>query len=181
MKPSPRYDFPVGVGADSTEYSGATRNAFSGIYTVTLNHIVLVTFVPSVNRQEPWPPALPEDFDSVSDSETARRSMIALARLSITPDDSRAGTIERHGSDKDARTIFYVRQDEFAVFARELEVVSDKLPGVHDTALISELGDQSFVRFLLDKVLPSGRLTDHALQMLGRKSDGRSPSGPVSG
>ena len=94
MKPRPHYDFPVGVWPESADYPNPTAEALSGVYPVTLNYVVSLVFVPTVDHRAPWPPELPQDVDHIESEADVRRMMIALSDLIVTPDDTRAGTIE---------------------------------------------------------------------------------------
>lgn len=69
MKPSPQYDFPVGVWPETAEHPEPISALFAGIYIVTLNHTESITFIPAVVRAPTWPPELPDDVDTVSSRE----------------------------------------------------------------------------------------------------------------
>jgi hypothetical protein len=175
MKEFPEYDFPVRAWAEGEDYAGAVREAYNGIYCVSLNRIVTITFIPRVDRRQPWPPELPEDFDVITDVETARRSVLALASLAVVGDDSRAGSTESRRADDEERTIFYVGTDELAELSRDVKALCDETPWVHDRVRFSKLAGRALGRFVSERVLPSGRLTLHQLHMLGRQPDGRTP------
>ena len=172
MKPKPRYDFPVSVWREGVDYPTAPPEVFSGIYSVTLNHMVAVAFVPAVDRRAPWPPMVPLDADNVATSAEARRMTLALSPLAVTPDDIRARSVETFLADCDAmHAIFYVNSDEFAALSRELDSLSDMFAGVHDAVLVSQLGDSALVRCLTQLVIPSGYLSARQLHLLGRRPD----------
>lgn len=175
MKERPQYDFPVRAWAEGEDYVGAVREAYKGIYGVSLNRVVTITFVPSVNQRPPWPPELPEDFDSITDFDSARRSVLALASFGVVADDSRAGSSESRPADGEQRTIFYVGTDEFAELSRDVEALCDETPWVQDRVRFSRLAGRALGRFLSERVLASGKLTLRQLHMLGREPDGRTP------
>jgi hypothetical protein len=172
MKPTPRYDFPVSVWREGADYPSASAEAFSGVYSVTLNHTISVVFVPPVDRRPPWPPVVPPDTDNVATSDDARRMTIALSPLAVTPDDVRAQTAETfHADCDDTHAIFYVRNDEFAALLRELESLSDTFAGVHDSVPVSQLGDSALARCLTQLIIPSGHLSVRQLHIIGRRPD----------
>jgi hypothetical protein len=168
MKPTPRYDFPVGVWRASADHSGPAAAAYEGIYSVTLNRTVTIEFVPTVDRRLPWPPELPPDVDQVDASAEARRTTVALARFLVTPDPERRGTIETISAEDDVHVVFYVSAAEFEEFARELASIAERMTGVRDAVLVSSLGGSALSLFLLERFLPDGRLSERELSMLGR-------------
>jgi hypothetical protein len=172
MKPTPHHDFPVSVWQESADYPSAAAEAFSGIYSVTLNHTISVAFVPTIDRRPLWPPVVPPDADNVASSDEARRMTLALSPLVVTPDDVRAQTIETFVVNSNVvRAIFYVRNDEFAALSRELESLSDAFAGVHDAVPVSHLGDSALARCLTQLIIPSGHLSVYQLHLLGRRPD----------
>lgn len=170
MKERPQYDFPVRAFAEGQDYVGAVRDAYKGMYGITLNRVVTLTLIPTVSQRRPWPPGLPDDFDSITDVETARRSVLALAEFAIVPDDSRAGSTESQPRERGHGTIFYVSTDEFTELTRDAEALSDEHPAVYDSVPISKLGNRAIGRLVNERVLPSGKLTERQLHMLGRNS-----------
>jgi hypothetical protein len=169
MKPTPRSDFLVGVWPESADHPSPVNAMYEGIYSVTLNHSVSFMFVPPVDRRAPGTPALPADVDDVRTPDEARRTVIALSSLVVTPDDARAATIETSISGDDRRCVtFYVTLDEFHELEGELRNFSERLPGVHDAVPVSEIADTRLARFLLTRALPSDQLSARALHMLGR-------------
>jgi hypothetical protein len=50
MKPTPRYGSPASVWREGADYPSAPAEAFSEIYSVTLNHTIWVAFVPAIDR-----------------------------------------------------------------------------------------------------------------------------------
>lgn len=172
MKPKPRYDFPVSVWREGVDYPTVPPEVFSGIYSVTLNHMIAIAFVPAVDRRSPWPPVVPPDADNVATSVEARRMTTALSPLTVTPDEIRAGSVETFLGRCDAvHTIFYVNNNEFAVLSRELDSLSDMFTGVHDAVPVSQLGDSTLVRCLTQLIIPSGYISVRQLHLLGRRPD----------
>lgn len=169
MKPTPRHDFPVNVWPESHDHPSPVNELYRDVYTATLDHIVHIQFVPAFQRT-PWPPELPNDVDEVTSKDEARRTIIALASYSVTPDARRAGEFETLETDEFQGVIFYVSVDEFERVATELRALADRFGGVHDSIPISELGGSAFEKLLLERIIPSGQLSSRDLAMLGRAS-----------
>ena len=172
MKPVPRVDFPVGVWAESAGRSPPLDLAYQGIYSVTLNHTVVVAIVPEIDRRAPWPPELPENVDEIETPAEARRTMIALGTIVVSPDAERAGTTEVLRTDGSTCVVFHVGVEDFARLAAELESLVQRLASVHDTVRISSLNPGPLSRLVLERVLPSGHLSARDQAMLGRNLDG---------
>jgi hypothetical protein len=169
MKPTPKYDFSVGVSPETREHPSPANELYRDIYSVLLNHTVSIEFVPAFTRA-PWPPTLPDDVDAIASSEEARRVTVALATYAVTADDARALTIELIDADG-KHVVFYVCLADFDELTIELQRVVDKLGGVHDAIAISQLAAPALTKLLLERILRSGRLTQYELYMLGRGSD----------
>jgi hypothetical protein len=170
MKPSPQHDFPVSVYRQQDSHTDeAVAAAFDGIYDVTLNFSVSINVVPTLDRSPPWPPRLPADVRDVRSVDEARRATIVLSDFVVTPDDGRAGTVETVTLvDGDKVAIFYVSSALFASLASELHSLWERLPGVHVSVPVSELGDSALALLLLGRIVPSGYLTADQLQILSR-------------
>jgi hypothetical protein len=166
MKPTPKFDFPVGVWPETREHLSPASELYRGIYSVLLNHTVSIEFVPAFTRA-PWPPTLPEDIDAIASSHEARRTTVALARYAVTADDARASTIEVIDGDG-KHVVFYVCLADFDDLTIELQRVADELSGVHGAIAVSQLAAPALTKLLLDRILRSGHLTQYELYMLGR-------------
>ncbi len=172
MKPQPQYDFPVGVSPETAEHAAPVSALFAGVYNVTLNHAETVMFIPTIVRDPEWPPALPNDVDSPRSRKEALRFAIALSPFSVTPDETRAGTRETFTIDPGSpNVIFYVSRAEFALLSQELESLADQFKGIHDALPVSKIPDH-LAHLLLDRILPSGHLSERTLRLLGRMPDG---------
>lgn len=176
MKPSPEYDFPVSVWKESKEHPSPVNAMYAGIYSVRLNYSVSIEFVPAFERS-PWPPGLSGDVDEVRSCDEARRMIVACSSYVVTPDDARSGSIETFPDpgadmfpDTEGRPIsmFYLRVAEFDELTREIEGLCERLHGIYDSVPVSELNGTLLARTLLDRILPSGQLSERALYMLGR-------------
>ncbi len=176
MKPFAEYDFPVGVSRESRNHPSPQDVAYVGILEVSLNHTVVIDFVPAFDRHAPWPPELPEDNTDIRTTDQARRAVIALARFAVTPDEERAGRIETLTQGENQGVIFYVGSDAFERMTDELRVLSDRLSGAHDAVAVSRLGDSALAR-LLNRIVESGYLSQYQLGLLGRSTPDASSGG----
>lgn len=193
MKPGPEYDFPLHVRPERFEYmyddGDSVSHWYTGIYTATLNFTIEIAFVPRVNRKyTAWPPVLPDSADTVVSQQEARIVSLLLYHYSITPDALRAGQyeilpdpireklikqgeleeLENYSGDV-PRVIFYITPDEWRLARRELYTVSCKYPNWRDdTPRVSQLMDLSFARLILDRIIPSGYLTNYELKLIDR-------------
>jgi len=80
MKPSLKHDFTVSVRHQIWEEAPEVAELYQGIYSVILNFLVTIMFVPEVERTvDSWPPVLPENVDSVSTELEARLFTIFLS------------------------------------------------------------------------------------------------------
>jgi hypothetical protein len=60
MKQSPTADYPVRVRPESWEHDPTQAGLYAGVYTVTLNATVDITFVPDLSRSAPpWDGRIP--------------------------------------------------------------------------------------------------------------------------
>ncbi len=166
MKPSLSSNFTVSVRHQIWEESPKVAEFYQGIYSVTLNFLVNLMFVPKFERNlSNWPPALPENVDNVNSELEARLFTVAVSDYTVTPSlDSRQQQIITFSADEkvkngdsasDVRVIFYVSPDKFAVFSKELYTLAGKTPGVHDYVRISEIENLEFARFILSSVVNS--------------------------
>jgi len=168
MKPTPKYDFPVGVRRFSLDHVGDAASHYDGIFSVILNHTVSIEFVPELDRSPPWPPPIPENVDRVASPTEARRTTVSLADLVITPDPTRADSDELISHADGQCVLFYTSPDEFRTLVRELQAIERSLSDIHDTVPISNLAGGRLAGLLLYRILGSKALSADALRMLGR-------------
>nr|ALT22109.1 hypothetical protein [Anabaena sp. XPORK13A] len=172
MKPSLETDFTVAVRHQIWEELPEVADLYQGIYSVTLNFLVSITFIPEVEKNlDNWPPLLPENLDCVSTKLEARLFTLALSDYTVTPNSLLAGEqelipIPSYSQDiEDLNTtsrmgiIFYVKPEEFETFSQELSEVSEKTMGVHDYVRISEIQTLKFAQFILSKIICSPNLS----------------------
>ena len=182
MKVSPKADYPIRVVPESEEREGPAERYFQGIYRVVLNQMVDVVFVPDVSASAPpWDrAAMPASLDEVTTPEQARLVTALLAAYAVTPNDSLAGTEERH----EAGVVFYVTATEFGryaaeragealdrpVLAAELADLSEILFSRWPKETVSDLRGYQVVGFLEQRVVSSAWLRPQDAEMLGRSA-----------
>jgi hypothetical protein len=178
MKVSPRADYPVRVIPQAWEEVASRAGLYEGIFTVTLNHTVDVTFVPDVSAVAPqWDSRfLPASFDEVATVEQARVSTALVASYVVTPNETLAGTQERFvwppdGGPDAAVVVFYVTSAEFARYAEDLDRLSGIVGSLYPDKTVSDLRDYEVVGFLERRVVASPLLDPGHATMLCRGRD----------
>jgi hypothetical protein len=184
MKPSLKHDFTVSVRHQIWEETPELGEFYQGIYSVILNFLVTIMFVPEVERTvDYWPPVLPENVDSVSTELEARLFTIALSDYTVTPNSLLAGKQEliqkqlvsedRNNSNSVSKmgVLLYVSSQEFEVFSKELSDLAAQTPGVHDYVSISEIQNLELSKFILDSVIDSPHFSAGDLRVLGREDE----------
>lgn len=192
MKVSLERDFTVSVRHQIWEELPEKSEYYRGIYSVNLNFLVSVMFVPGFEiNEEEWPPVLPENLDEVSSENEARLFTTALSDYTVTPQTRWAGKAEkillpsgkedRENSDINLQTgvVFYVSNREFEVFSQELSALAQQTPGAHDSVKISEIKELEISKFLLDKIVDSPHFSTQDLKILRRED--KYPHTPVVG
>jgi len=182
MKPSLERDFSVSVRHQIWEELPETAEFYRGIYSVTLNFLVTIMFVPELEiNPDNWPPVLPDNVDEVSSETEARLFTAALSDYTVTPNSLLAGTQEiifipavnkdmgYSDIDSERAVVFYVSHQEFDAFSKELSALADRTPGVHDFVRISEIEELEVAKFILSMVIDSPYFSGRDLETLGRK------------
>ena len=181
MKRSLERNFSVSVRHQVLEERPEVAELYQGIYSVTLNSLVTVMFVPEFKRNaKSWPPALSENVDNVNTEQEARLFTTALSDYTITPDRYLAGQEEvipqasvtednRYNRNFETRTIFYVTHQEFDTFVQELSVLAEQMLGIHDYVRISEIENLKFAQLILARVINSKHFSLKDLKILGRE------------
>jgi hypothetical protein len=182
MKPSLERDFRVSVTHQIWEELPETAEFYRGIYSVRLNYLVYIMFVPELEiNPDNWPPVLPDNVDEVSSETEARLFTTALSDYTVTPNSLLAGTQEiisipsfkgdMEDSDLDSKrgVVFYVSHQEFEAFSKELSALADQNPGVHDFVRISEIEEWEVAKFIVTKVIDSQYFSAGDLESLGRE------------
>lgn len=170
MKPSLSSNFTVSVRHQIWEESPKFAEFYRGIYSVTLNFLVNVMFVPEVEiNMNNWPPTLPENVDNVACEFEARLFTLAISDYTVTPNSLLSGQqeiliapdaeeVKNSDSASNAKVIFYVSPEEFEIFIKELSALSEQTPSVRDYVRISEIENLEFAKYLLYFVIKSSYL-----------------------
>ncbi|HBE60740.1 MAG TPA: hypothetical protein DEG17_21685 [Cyanobacteria bacterium UBA11149] len=182
MKASLERDFTVSVRHQIWEELSEKYEYYRGIYSVNLNFLVTVMFVPGFEiNEEQWPPVLPENIDDVSSENEARLFTTALSDYTVTPQTRWAGKAEKiplpsgkedgENSDINLQTgvVFYVSDREFDVFSQELSALAQQTSGAHDSVKISEIKELEVSKFLLAKIVESPHFSTRDLKILTRE------------
>jgi len=177
VKVSPRREYPVGVRPQAWEEDPEVADLFAGIYEVTLNHLVSISFVPDVSEVLPPGTAeLPADLDDVSTVVEARLATVLLAPYTVTPNRSLAGEeqVIRRLTDDERPTgvVFYCQDDEFSRFSGELDELSKRVGDLYPELTVADLGAYEVVQFIETRVLRSSHIQPEDLFLLGRGSNG---------
>lgn len=184
MKRSLDHDLAVSVRHQIWEEAPEVADFYQGIYSVTLNFLVTIMFVPEVERTtDNWPPVLPENVDNVSTELEAKLFTIGLSDYTVTPNSLLAGQqelihnslvsedINNSDSVDKMGVVFYVSSQEFEVFSKELSVLAAQTPGVHDSIRISEIQNLELSKFILSSVIGSPHFAAGDLRVLGREDE----------
>ena len=181
MKPSLESDFSVSVKHQIWEELPEKAEFYRGIYSVNLNFLVNIMFVPEFEiNPDKWPPVLPENVDEVTTEIEARLFTAALSDYTVTPNSLLAGKQEiiplpsvnedMKNSDVDAKmgVVFYVSHHEFDIFSKELSVLANQTPGVQDYVKISQIKEMELAKFILSNIIGSQHFSTGDLKILGR-------------
>jgi hypothetical protein len=171
---SPRSDYPVRVRPRGWEEDPRVAGYYDGVYDVTLNQMVTVTFVPDLGpRSRPFDRAeLPADLDDIADSADARLEAVLFADRAVTADSRRAGTHEplpippwRDEPWARPGTVFYVTPEQFAELADDLETLSREHGALHSDTPVSALRGHVAVDFV-ERLLADPAFGDEDLLFL---------------
>jgi hypothetical protein len=181
MKTLQKIDFSINVRPQELEENPSFSEFYRGIYSVTLNKLVDITFVPEFERMESnWPPALPDNVDEPSSLQEARLWTIGLSKYVVTPSLIRAGQEEvislpdssnefnLEENSPDNGVIFYVTPQEFDGFSQELSEVSKQTLPVYSYVKFSEVQSLLTFQFLLRTIVNSENFSASDLNILKR-------------
>lgn len=182
MKPGPNADYPVQVYPLSWDEAPAVAPLYHGVSGMILNFLVEIVFVPDVSAAAPpWDGRqLPANLDEVSTAEQARLAAALVANYAVTPNEARAGDVERFrwpadGEPRADVVVRYVSQAEFARYSADLDNLSTIVSGIHPETPVSELRDYEVVRFVERDVVAAAWLQPGHAALLGRgAADGSS-------
>jgi hypothetical protein len=175
MKPGLNADYPIQVYPLSWDEAPAVAPLYDGVFGMILNFLVEIVFVPDVSAAAPpWDGhQLPANVDEVSTAEQARLAAALVANYAVTPNEARAGEVERFRwpADEGARAdvvMRYVSPAEFARYSADLDHLSTIVSGTQSETPVSELRDYEVVRFVEREVVAAAWLQPGHAAMLGR-------------
>lgn len=184
MKPSLSSNFTISVRPQIWEESPEFAEFYQGIYSVTLNFLVNIMVVPGFETNvDNWPPRAPENIDNVSSELEARLFTLFFCDYIVTPDQFRAGQqevislasavedLENSNLASNVRVVFYVTPEEFTIFSKELNTLSEQTSGVHDYVRISEVDNSQFAKFILSSVINSQSFLAKDKEMLASENE----------
>ncbi|MGB0384333.1 MAG: hypothetical protein ACPGWR_05860 [Ardenticatenaceae bacterium] len=185
MKSGLNSDFRVQVRKQEDDEDRQFSKFYQGIFSVNLNYLVTITFIPEFTRTgKTWFLDIPDNVDIVHSSQEARLFTAALSDIMVTPDDSRAGQEELipiphppppiPDFGPQMGVIFYVTAEQFTRFSQELAVIEEQTFSVYGSFAVSKLEHFECVQFILNKVITSEHFSEAHLTMLGRKRASRS-------
>lgn len=192
MKAPHDYDFRISVQQERWEVDPAESHLYEGIYTVLLNTLVSISFVPDVSRiAPPWDVHEIADRDPVTTDLDARLLTALTSEYTVTPGTKPSGGEDRipllpgdlppwleesagPGDRSEVGTVWYVGADEWPGLAAELADLDSR------TSLVrfvrhSELGSTYLGRFLDDRFLRSPHLAPEHRRILGRDDNQNHP------
>jgi len=146
---------------------------YEGMFCFDLNHVVPIFFIPRVTAAgPPWSPdGLPDDFDDFTTSEQVRLLEVLSKGYSVTPNDERAGTMERLAwlfewppPDDDfwsadepppTPTVFFVSTEEYDRLSADLSELTEIAGSVQSLVRHAEVADHEAVRFIDQRIIPA--------------------------
>ena len=145
MQVTPRADYPVRVRPRSWDEEGPIAAFYAGVFDVTLNQMVTISFVPDLAGSAPPYDRnrLPADLDDVTTPGQARLEAVLFSSYAVTPNDRLADTTERlptpSWGDGPGGLVVYVASDQFERFTNDLDELAPQLGGLYSDVPISQL------------------------------------------
>jgi hypothetical protein len=167
-------DYRVSVRPMPWDVPGPESKYFAGIYTVSLNSHVEISFVPDVSNEcPPWSADLVPNGDDVASEREARVYQVLMSLYSVTPNARLAGTeepieLETGSSPPDQGAVWYLAPDDWQTLMDELENLTETAYSEVHFVRFSQIADTRLARFLESRFLPSGRLSRRHLEILHR-------------
>jgi hypothetical protein len=175
----------VKIGNPRNYYVRVTRAAwddpeddplpYEGIFRVSLNDVVVVTFVPDLSDSgPPWTGAgVPTPGTEPATPAQARLLEILTSAYSVTPNARLAGRSEQFAWSAGAvpalpSTVFYVAPGDFDRWAEELDALTADAGGLHSPVRRDDVLDTSVMQFVDRQVLGSPLLDPISAGAVGR-------------
>ncbi len=179
MKHSFDVDFTVQVREQVRDEDPEFARFYQGIYSVALNRVVNLMFIPYFSREvKDWSLRIPDNIDEVHSVQEARIYTAALAEYTVMPDEFRAGEEELIAlppplppcPDMGRRegVIFYVTPQQFMRFSQELVEIEQLAFPLYATVRASKISHFECIKFIKDIVITSKHFSENSLRMLGR-------------
>jgi hypothetical protein len=180
-------DFRIYVRPQIRERQAPESQFFAGIYTVTLNTFVDISFIPDVSDFcPPWREDLVPNGEEATSELEARVFQALISEYSVTPNMHLAGRIDvvqlpaQRPPDPELDPwwedyvgpqygkIWYLAADDWQPLYDELDGLWEVAYSDVHSVRLSQMANTRLGRFLEDRFLPSGRLSERHLQILGR-------------
>ncbi len=187
MKLGFRRDFAVQVRhqeRDEEEEWGAIF--YRGIFSVTLNQLISILFIPDFPRTaETWPPTILEGVDKVQSESEARLYITESADYVVTPDALLAGQQEViplpeipafgaiNGIEANQVVVFYVTPEQFARFSQELPLMEEQTYSVTQFVRVHKIAHFECIKFIQNCIISSPYFCDNHKRIIGRESEAR--------
>lgn len=158
-----------------TYTDGDPRRAalYDGMYSVTLNGAMEVTFIPEAPLDTPpWPANQVPGEDSLTTPEQMRWYQLITGLCVVTPNAARAGRAELIGPADQPVPVFFVTPTEFATFGGELAGLEELTDG-GPRPRRDEVLDRAVIRYIDRTVLESPLLDPMFRTIAGRTEPGR--------
>ena len=173
MKVGSDADYVVRVWRRARDEDPAKAPLYEGMFGFDLNHVVPIFFVPRVTLAgPPWSAdGLPGDVDDFTTGEQARLLEVLSKGYSVTPDDERAGTMQRlpwlfewppadddfwpADEPKPTPTVFFVSTEEFDRLSADLSELTRIAGGVQSLVRHAEVAEHEAVRFIDRRIIPA--------------------------
>jgi hypothetical protein len=150
-----------------------TAPLYEGIYSVRLNAVLPVLFVPDASAVgPPWrPELLPTGEADLRTAEQVRAYEIMTASYTVTPHPALAGTTDRFAFGTMPCTVFYVSPAEYAGYAAELEELAEIASDANPRLRRDDLLDRAVIRFVDRQVLGSPLLAPLDADTVGKRGE----------
>jgi hypothetical protein len=158
MKVAPRADSQISVRPRSWDEDSRIAVHYEGVYDVTLNNMVTISFVPNLGTAAPPfdRSQLPPDLDDVGTPEQARLEAALHAGYVVTPCPRRASTSQSlpipEWSNGPAGVVFYVTAEQFELLTADLAVLACEIGTLHSEVAHSQLVGHPAVDFVAELV-----------------------------
>jgi hypothetical protein len=174
------------VRFEEWEYDPPVSRHFAEIYVASLNTHVKISFVPDVSEAcPPWGEGALSDEPEVASEREARITQVLTSYYSVTPNAGLAGRTEAvrllpgqmppelgqsepTSGDRQYGVVWYLDPADWSALAEELAGLAAEAWNDLHALRYSQIGRTRLARFLEERFLPSGRVSQDDLQLLHR-------------